>query len=506
MDKLGMLDANFLYSETDKMMNHIASLQQFELPTGVSAGEFVTGLRAFLTDRIHLVPYLTRKIKFIPGGLDHAVWVSDGNFDIANHVIEVPIEAPGSFAQLEAKVAELHAKPMDRRKPLWAYYIFTGLDDGNIAFYNQVHHACLDGVAAQMAILSLTDNSPEHPLHHAPANYPEAEKPTLSELFEASFKNLMDYQMGAMDRNIGAMKSFTKMTQRAIDPGKSFGAMGQSAPRTRFNHAIEQERSYAAGKLSLTDVKKIGKTMGASVNDVFLSVCAGALRTYLERKSELPMRSLIAGCPVSVARPDGKQLGNSVTMMNVDLFTTIADPRVRLLKVKASAITAKEVTADLADGFDANVSLPGLPAMIRAASLASEISGAANALPMPMNVVISNVPGPRETLYSNGAKMLSHYPISIPAHGAGLNITVQSYCDALYVGFTACKKALPDADVLRDDLIAAFNELKALVLPDNVREISEALEAKETLQTAPVEVASVHAEAAESEQPLNKVA
>jgi hypothetical protein len=101
----------------------------------------------------------------------------------------------------------------------------------------------------------------------------------------------------------------------------------------------------------------------------------------------------------------------------------------------------------------------------------NEFTGAAETMPMPFNVLISNVPGPRETLYSNGAKMLSHYPVSIPAHGLGLNITVQSYCDGFFVGFTACKKAVPDIQALRDDLMAAFYELKALTIPANISEI-----------------------------------
>jgi len=187
---------------------------------------------------------------------------------------------------------------------------------------------------------------------------------------------------------------------------------------------------------------------------------------------QLPQRNLIAGCPVAIPRQGDFNLGNSVSLMTVDLFTSIEDPRVRLLKIKASAQTAKEVTAELADGIDNNVSLFGLPALTRAASLANEYSGTAETMPMPFNVVISNVPGPKQTLYANGAKMLSHYPVSIPTHGLGLNITVQSYRGELFVGLTACKKAVPDLAVLRNDLASAFIELKALILPDNIREIS----------------------------------
>jgi len=497
MEKLSMQDATFLYSETDKVLNQIASLQQLELPNDTTPEVFVESLKGYLLDRIHLLPYLTRKVKMIPGGIDHAVWVRDGHFDINNHVVEIPLEAPGTFAQLEAKVAALHSIPMNRERPLWRMHVITGQDDGTVAYYAQVHHACVDGMAGQALTLTLTDETPEPQAKHCPADFIQNEDPALGDLLSASFKNLFDFQAHSLERATGMMKAATRMGQRLVDPSKSFGALGQTTPKTPFNHAIERERSFACTRMPLNDVKKIGKTMDASINDVFMSICAGALRNYLTRLEQLPSHNLIAGCPVAVPRQGSFDLGNSVSLMNVDLFTSIADPRIRLLKVKGSAKTAKEVTAELADGIDNNVSLFGLPALTRAASVANEYSGASETLPMPFNVLISNVPGPRQTLYANGAKMLSHYPVSIPTHGLGLNITVQSYCNELFVGLTACKKAVPDLAVLRDDLAAAFIELKALTLPDNIREIT-------AQQSSPVVTEPVKSD--ETTENLHKVA
>ncbi|MFT4797290.1 MAG: WS/DGAT/MGAT family acyltransferase [Candidatus Azotimanducaceae bacterium] len=471
MEKLSMQDATFLYSETDKVLNQIASLQQLELPQNTTPEAFITSLKIYLMDRVHLLPYLTRKVKMIPGGIDHAVWVRDGHFDINNHVVEIPLEAPGTFAQLEAKVAELHAIPMNRDRPLWCMHVITGQDDGSVAYYAQVHHACVDGMAGQALTLTLTDETPEPQTKHCPADFIQDEDPELGDLLSASFKNLFDFQANSLERATGVLKAATKLGQRLVDPSKSFGALGQTTPKTPFNHAIERPRSFACTRMPLNDVKKIGKTMDASINDVFMSLCAGALRSYLSRTEQLPKDNLIAGCPVAIPRKGSFDRGNSVSIMSVDLFTSIADPRVRLLKIKGSAKTAKEVTADLAEGFDSNVSLFGLPALTRAASLANEYSGASETMPMPFNVLVSNVPGPSQRLYANGAKMLSHYPVSIPTHGLGLNITVQSYCGELFVGLTACKKSVPDLPALRDDLAAAFVELKALTLPDNILEI-----------------------------------
>jgi hypothetical protein len=165
-------------------------------------------------------------------------------------------------------------------------------------------------------------------------------------------------------------------------------------------------------------------------------------------------------------------MDNQVTMMSVSLATDIVDPRLRLLAIKDSAETAKEVTADLAGSYDPDIAFPGLPLVSSTAALIADQLKTADLYSMPINVVISNVPGPRETLYSNGARMLTHYPVSVPAQGLGLNITVQSYRDTLYFGVTACKKALPEAALLRDDMLEAYRELGALLPEKKVTELS----------------------------------
>jgi diacylglycerol O-acyltransferase len=469
MDKLGALDANFLYTETDSMLNHIASIQRLRLPEGKDQQEFIAEFKAQLMTRLHLIPYLTRKLQEVPGQLDHPFWVRDNNFDMDNHIEEVPLAAPGTFAQFEHKIAELHAQPMDRSKPLWAIKILTGFEDGTIAYYNKVHHACLDGISGQTAIINMMDTSPEPRIETLPEGFLNAAEPvSLGETLFRSFENMFKFQLDATNRALGSMESMTRMAQRAIDPAKQFGAFSETAPRTKFNRNISQARTYAAGECSLTDIKAIGKILDCKVNDVFMSLVAGGLRRYLERENALPDTALIAGCPVSLRQPGDTKLGNQVTMMKVNLATEYADPRIRLLAIRDSANIAKEVTADMAPGFDAEISLPGLPAAIRAATQSFETSKAANVAPVAVNLVISNVPGPRETLYSNGAKVLTHYPVSIPAHGAAVNITVQSYVDRLYFAITACAEALPDADKLRDDMNQAFAELKELVLPNNI--------------------------------------
>lgn len=484
MQKLGALDANFLYSESDVMPNHVASVQRLALPEGIAPSAFVESLKSFLLGRLHLVPYMYRKLKFVPGNLDHPFWAYDDAFDIDNHVIEVAVPAPGGLAELEQTVAQVHAIRMDRDRPLWNMYVLTGLEDGTVAYYSQVHHAAIDGMAGQAATMLLMDETPEHPVLERPETFPPARTDDMATMIQMTLDNLVKYQLGATSRMLGGMESMRRMMQRAIDPSRHFGAFGERAPRTRFNRSIDRARSYAVGELSLTEVRTMGRQVGCTVNDVFMAVCAGALRRYLVRLGELPATGLIAGCPVSLRGANDKDMGNRITMMNVNLGTHIEDPRSRLLAIHHSASVAKEVTSDLAHGYEPNVALPGLPAVMSMAAAAAEGSKFADVARLPLNVVISNVPGPRHTLYSNGARMLTHYPVSIPGHGVGLNITVQSYEQKMYFGVTACARALPDAQTLRDDMMDAYVELRQLLVPDNVASLRPQQNAQRGVETA----------------------
>jgi diacylglycerol O-acyltransferase len=481
MEQIGALDANFLYTETKSVNNHIASIQILQLPEGQSNAEFITGLKSVITNRRHLVPYLTRKLKFVPANIDHPFWIEDQNFNIDNHIFEVALEValePKSesgdgFERLQKKVAEIHAVPMNRAIPLWSIQVITGFAEGKVAYYNQVHHSCVDGVSAQLAITQLMDPSSEIRSFEQPVReQSEVEEQSANnsismfELFSRSAENLFSYQADNHSRLLGQMESAAKLSQRAVDPSKQLGALFDAAPTIRFNKSIASDRTYTAGQMSLSEIKQIGKALDCKVNDVFMSVVAGGLRTYLERKGELPDRGLIAGCPVSLRAPGDESLCNQVTMMKVDLATNLADPSLRLLAIRDSALTAKEVTADLSHGLTTNVSVAGLPATLIAAAQWAELTRSADNTPPAVNIVISNVPGPRETLYSNGAQVLTHYPVSIPVHGVGVNITVQSYIDELYFAITACAKALPDSAQLRTDIYAAFEALKARLLPE----------------------------------------
>lgn len=474
MEKLAAADASFLYSETDKCTSNIASVNILKLPEGSTSSTYIASLKTYLQERSHLVAYMTRKLAFVPGNWDHPVWVKDTDFDINNHVIEIPVRQPGGRAELEQAISRVHEIKMPLERPLWAWYILTGLEDGKVAIYNQAHHAALDGASGNAAYVTLMDETPEHPAVEPAATGPDegaTEDQMMLRMFEDSFQNFLRFQMESGKRMIGAMDTSRRLMARAIDPSKNFGALAKLAPATPFNTQISEKRSWASGEMQLTDIKQMGKSINATVNDIVMAICAAGVRTYLERHNALPDESLIAGCPVSLRQPGDTTPGNQVTMMTVELGTQIEDHLERIFAIKASAATAKEMVADLAGVFENNASIPGMPAMMNAQLKASESLGLAKFFRGPINLVISNVPGPRTTLYANGAEMLTHYPVSIATHGIGLNITVQSYRDQMFIGITGCGKTLADVNVLRDDMIQAYRELRGKLLPKPVSEL-----------------------------------
>lgn len=162
MDKLKILDASFLYAETDSTPMHIAGVQHLEVPESARATYF-DDLRQYLADRVHLIPFMTRRLKTTPLGMDHPVWVRDTEFDIDHHVHRTTVPSPGTPRQLEQVVARLHEQRLDRRRPLWDFWLIEGLADGTVVWYTKYHHACIDGMAGQAIVDTLFSETPAIP-------------------------------------------------------------------------------------------------------------------------------------------------------------------------------------------------------------------------------------------------------------------------------------------------------------------------------------------------------
>ena len=466
--RLSATDASFLYAESKDCPMSIASIQILELPEGTSPDAFITSLRTYILARSEQVPYLRSKLQWHQGFMGHPNWMRDDSFDIANHIYEVRVPAPGGKRQFEQTIARLHEKRLDRSRPLWDMAVLTGLEGGRIAYYNRIHHACADGMSAQACVQILMDNAedPNAPQLQLP---PHNKRPlSVQEHCWNLATSMATEAIDAFFSAPAAASAGAKLLREAGSRRARAVHATDVAPRTRLNGPIDQRRDFAVTEISIPQLKAIAKNAHCTINEAFMSICGGALREYLSLHDDLPEQTLHAGCPVSLRAKGDTSPNNQVGMMRVALATDEADPVKRLHKVRAASREAKRMSRYVARLTPKDVNLPGMGAAIGAGMDASALMGLSRHTPPPYNILISNVPGPRQKMLSNGAKVLTHYPVSIPAQGLGVNITVQSYVDRLYVGITTAMAAVPDADRLRDALDNAYNELRDAVTAEVV--------------------------------------
>jgi WS/DGAT/MGAT family acyltransferase len=232
------------------------------------------------------------------------------------------------------------------------------------------------------------------------------------------------------------------------------------APRTPFNRSITAHRRFAFFSLPLADFKHVKNAFDTTLNDVVMAVSGAALRRYLEDKGALPEEPLKAMVPVSVRSESQKrEYANRVTQVIAELATEIADPVTRLQRIHAAMKSAKRMQQATPATLLTDWSELPTPALLAQAARIAARTKVMDRLNPPFNVIISNVPGPRESLYCGGAEMQTYYPVSAVADGQGLNITVMSYRDHLDFGLIACRELVPDVWRFKDLFGLALEEL-----------------------------------------------
>lgn len=462
MTQLSTMDASFLYSETPETPMHVAGLAIFRKPDGYDR-DFFREYRDFVIARTPALDYMHRKLGYAPLSPTDPIWVDSGPLDFDYHIRQMALPAPGDDDKLNDLVARLHAIPLDRARPLWQFYVIEGLAGDRVAVYSKTHHACLDGGAGMVAMEVLMEHAPEgDPLPPMPApEPPRPHEPIWLRQLTEGYVHMLRTHLKMVENAPDYLRALDRMGRRAMDDLLNPGASPlRSAPRTPLNVAIDRERSYGTLSLPLGDLKAAAKAMGGKLNDVVMTLCGGAVRRYLMAVDGLPEEPLIAGVPASLRKPGDFQMNNQVTMMLVALATDIEDPAERMAAIVAATTESKDRLGMVKDALTLDLSVYGAP--IYLSGLNRIFSGAkmADQLPPMMNLVVSNVPGPREPRYLLGCEMEHYYPVSIANNGVGLNITVQSYLDWVDIGFIAGKAAMPDAHLLRDMMRAEFEAMK----------------------------------------------
>lgn len=466
MQKLSGMDATFLYMETDETPMHISSLLICE-PAKKGENPY-EALKSQIASRLHEIPSFHRKLKHTPFYIDHPVWVTAEVVDLDYHIKHARLPEPGNVGQLNTLIQGLHSLRLDRDRPLWQFYIIEGVEDaefgipkGCFAIYTKGHHACLDGGAgvSAMDILSDREPTPRPPLPHRKIHL-SSQNPGMFELIGSAYGKFVQQQVDLVMALPALTKALGKLAMSLLDDaGGAFKAL-RPAPKTRFNVRIQKQRAYGAQSLALKEVIGVAKATKTTLNDVVLAACGGALRRYLIDHSELPERSLVAAVPVSLRELGDTSNTNQVASMNCDIATDVAKPMERLQAVNTASIQSKKHLAAVKDVFPTDYSFFGAPVIVSAMAQMASQTDVVNYMPAPLNVAISNVPGPRRHMYFAGSKVHTYFPVSIPTHGCALNITLQSYVDRLDFGLVACKRAVPDVQVIADYIVEEFERLK----------------------------------------------
>ncbi len=316
--------------------------------------------------RLDLLPSYRRRLEPTPLGIDHPAWVIEDKLDLDYHIRHEALPKPGGMEELRALIAQLHAVPLDRSRPLWEYHFIEGLEGGAFAVYGKVHHSTMDGLAG-MATLGVTfDFAPGAEHENLPQRIvpPDVEPADFIELTSTAVGDFIRQGWRAVTSLPGVARALPKVAPNFGRDARFLFSYVKDMPRTPFNAAISGHRVYATASLPLPDVKALAKSRGVTINDVVLALCAGALRRYLAGRAALPEKALTAGVPVSI-RPFGDaQLNNQVFFTLSRLPTDVAEPLPRLAAAQTAGQEAKNLFSDMRDLVTTDISILGAPLVV----------------------------------------------------------------------------------------------------------------------------------------------
>lgn len=448
-------DLPFLLAESRATPMHVGGLQVFELPPDAPPTWLREQHQAMVAHTDIGSLFRRRPYRSLATGFQWA-WRDDQELDTEYHIRHSALPEPGRVRELLALGSRLHGTLLDRQRPLWEFHLIEGLEGNRFAAYTKVHHATVDGVSALRLLerwLS-TDAADTVPPPWAARPRPPKPESDGGGLLPGPLGALVGAVRGTVDV-AGVTPTLLRSARRAFQ--EELAAFPFKAPPTMLNVHITGARRIAADTWSLSRVRAVAKASGATLNDIVLGMCSGALRRYLIENDALPDESLTSMVPVSL-RTDDSAGGNAVGAVLTSLATDIADPSWRLARIRESMKIAK----DAMSGLSSNQLLAMSAANMLPSPLVSFLGGGEGMRP-PFNITISNVPGPRQPLFLNGAKLQGIYPVSIPYHGQALNITLTSYVDNLEIGLTGCRRRVPSLQRLLDHLEASLVELEVAV-------------------------------------------
>ncbi len=451
MERLSGLDAFFLYLETHTQPLNVCCVLELDTST-MPGGYTYGGFCAALAKSVAAVPEFRMKLADNQLNLDHPVWVDDENFQLEHHLQHVGVPAPGGRRELAEICGYIAGLPLDRDRPLWEMWLLQGgADSDAIVAMLKIHHALVDGVAGANLLAHLSSTEPDAPAPQA------VEGAGGANPLQIVLSGLMGFARRPLRLATVVPATALTLAQTVLRAreGRTMAAPF-SAPSSPLNGSVTRYRNIAYNQLDMRDVKRVKDRFGVTVNDVVVTLCAGVLRRFLLERGELPESPLVATVPVSVHGKSDRPGRNQTTWMFCRVESQISDPAERIRAIAAGNSAAKEHTAALGATLLHDWTQFGGPTMFGAAMrLLPRIPINRSAY----NLILSNIPGPRDQLYFLGCRVDAMYPLGPIIGDAGLNITVMSLNGELGIGLIACPDLLPDLWSIADAFPDALKEL-----------------------------------------------
>lgn len=469
MQQLSGLDTVFLQLESANMPMHIGALAIYDPSTAPGGHVRFKDILAYFAARLHKARSFRQRLARVPLGADRPYWIEDRDFDLEYHIRHIALPRPGDWRQLCIQAARLHARPLDMRRPLWEVTVVEGLDNvagvppGSFALVSKFHHAAVDGVSATEIAAAFHELEAVGDPGKPDAPWRPERVPGEAELLgRAALTTLRKpVEVAGFLRNTAP-----RLVKTGVALARGDARWPSKVPRTRFNGPISPHRVFDARRFSLDEVRAIKSAVdGATVNDVIVSVCGGALRRYLNARHELPERSLVAMAPVSVrTKAQRGAAGNQVSTLSLPIRTDISEPLARLRAVQKESVAAKTISGALGSNIVTDLAHLLPVASTQLAAQAYARWGLAERMPPVFNTVITNVPGPGVPLYSMGSRLVANFGLGPIVHGVGLFQPVLSYNGEITVSAVSCREMMPDPAVYGDCLDESFEALKKATL------------------------------------------
>jgi diacylglycerol O-acyltransferase / wax synthase len=452
---IGAFDRLLLRTESQETPAHTASLNIYRIPPN-SGPNFLRDLFV----RLKRYPVTAAPFNYVLSGTlkRPAGWRTAHEVDLDYHLRHSALPRPGGERELGVLISRLHSHQMDFSRPLWEFHLIEGLENERFATYLKMHHALADGGAVVRINAAAMSEQPEGP-------WPPPPWAVSAEHIGAK-PEPMSNKKGPVQASqsepppSGLVRALARTAAAQISRRNMGLVAPYSAPRCMLNGVLTPSRRYATQSYRIERLKALAQATGGTINDIFLAICSTAIRRYLLDFNGLPKRPLIGSVPVALERKADEALGSVVGLITTTLATHLADPKERLAAIMDSTRQAKANLFALPkwkiDIYNAIVMLPFARGRLSRKPNPSGLMG---------NVPISNVPGPRQKLYFQGAAVDALYPCAMIMQGYALNITARSYYDTINLGFLGCRDLLPHFQhlaVYAGEALAELEELYGL--------------------------------------------